>query len=288
MKKNIEHLPLKKRKALQHAVSVIREMCDDIEMIILYGSHARGDYRDEEDLKPDRKSGAVSDYDILVLTENVETAKNGSLWYRIEKLCNGQSPYMPFRIIAHDIAYLKKRLKEIHYFFNDIVREGCILYESGKYELYPSKELPIKLKYEIALEHYDQWYNIACNFFLDFENAFLRNDYRNASFHLHQSAESAYKALLLVFTNYVPHDHYLRNANEQVKELFPDMEEIFPCPTKVDEDCFENFDYAYIGARYNKDFCISLEDLKYFSERVKFLMEITEKLCTEKIESYKQ
>ena len=287
MRKSIEHLPIEKRRKLQNAVFAICDMCDDVQMIILYGSHARGDYRDEEDLKPDRKSGAVSDYDILVVCEDKELPHNDAFWYNVSKRCNGSSPYQPFRIIVHDVAYLKKRLKQIHYFFSDIVREGCILYDTGKYELYPSKELPVELKYEIALEHYEQWYENAVEFMIDFRNAFARSSFKNASFHLHQSAESAYKALLLVFTNYVPHDHYLKNANEQVRELFPDMEEIFPCPTQADADRFKNFDYAYIGARYDSKFTISQEDLKYFSGRVKHLLEMTEELCRKKINSYK-
>ena len=39
---------------------IIFEMWDDVEMIILFGSHARGDYRDDADLPPERKSGAPS------------------------------------------------------------------------------------------------------------------------------------------------------------------------------------------------------------------------------------
>ena len=62
MKNSIEHLPQEKRNMLERAVSIIREICDDVEMIILFGSHARGDFRNEEDLLPNRKSGAPSDF----------------------------------------------------------------------------------------------------------------------------------------------------------------------------------------------------------------------------------
>jgi hypothetical protein len=36
MKNSLEHLPKHKRDELERAVSVIREMCDDVEMIILF------------------------------------------------------------------------------------------------------------------------------------------------------------------------------------------------------------------------------------------------------------
>jgi predicted nucleotidyltransferase/HEPN domain-containing protein len=287
MKSSIKHLPPEKIKELESAVSVIREMCDDLEMIILFGSHARGDYRDEDDLAPDRKSGWVSDFDILAVTGTEETAKDGALWHRISERCNGLDPYMPFRIIAHDIVYMKKRLKRIHYFFSDIVREGCLLYSSGKYQLNVRKELLPEQKYEVAQEHFDNWFESATDFFDNFEYRFSKRGYKNAAFQLHQAAESSYKAFLLVMTNYVPHDHYLSSADKQVQELFPDMEQIFPCKNKEEEERFKNFDYAYIGARYDSKFKISVEDLEYFSKRVKRLLELTEKMCKEKIASYK-
>jgi uncharacterized protein len=155
MKNSLEHLPKEKIERLEIAVSVIREMCDDVEMIILYGSHARGNYRDEEDLPSDRKSGAVSDYDILVVCRHNSTAVHRLLWSSISKHCNGNDPYMPFRIIVHDIKYIKKRLKEIHFFFSDIVKEGCLLYDSEKYQLNVGKELTPEQQIEVAKEHFE-------------------------------------------------------------------------------------------------------------------------------------
>ncbi|MDD5598828.1 MAG: nucleotidyltransferase domain-containing protein, partial [Victivallaceae bacterium] len=135
MKNSLEHLPEHKRKELERAVSVIREMCDDVEMIILFGSHARGNYKDEEDLAPDRKSGDVSDYDILAVSRLNATTVHHSLWRCISEHCNGLSTLMPFRIIVHDIKFIKRRLKERHFFYRDIVNEGCLLYDSGRYKL---------------------------------------------------------------------------------------------------------------------------------------------------------
>ncbi len=64
MKKTLTHLPKNKKVELEKIEKIIRKHCDDVEMIILFGSYARGDWKEESDLKPDRKSGHVSDYDI--------------------------------------------------------------------------------------------------------------------------------------------------------------------------------------------------------------------------------
>ncbi|MDD5597679.1 MAG: HEPN domain-containing protein [Victivallaceae bacterium] len=287
MKKSIEHLPAEKRRRLENAVEAIRQMCDDVEMIILFGSHARGDYRDEEDLKPDRKSGAPSDFDIMVVCKDKDLALNYGFWNKVSERCNGLDPDMPFRLIVHDIAYVKIRLKQIHYFFSDIVREGCLLYDSGRYRLKISKELSHEQKLEVATEHFEHWFESAEIFYEkhDIGKETRRKYLNNAAFQLHQAAESSYKALALVFTNYCTHNHFLELADRQAQEILPEMEDIFPRISKADEDRFKNFDYAYIGARYDPKYEISRKDLEYFAGRVKLLLELTEKLCKEKIES---
>ncbi|MDD5597536.1 MAG: HEPN domain-containing protein [Victivallaceae bacterium] len=291
MKNSLEHLPKRKREELERAVSVIREMCDDVEMIILFGSHARGNYKDEEDLAPDRKSGAVSDYDILVVSRLNATSIHYSLWRSISEHCNGLSTLMPFRIIVHDIKFIKKRLKERHFFYSDIVREGCLLYDSGRYKLNIGKELPPEQQIEIAKEHFDNWFNSAKAFYENYEYNIGKENTKqylnNAAFQLHQAAESAYKAIELVFTNYIPNGHFLGAADRRIREVLPDLEVIFPCETEADKERFDLFEYAYIGARYDKDFKISRKDLEYFAGRVKLLLEVTAKRCKEKIESLK-
>ena len=288
MKNSLEHLPKHKKNELERAVSVICKMCDDVEMIILFGSHARGNYKDEEDLLPDRKSGEVSDYDILVVCRLNSTAAHHSLWRSISEHCNGQSPYMPFRIIVHDIKFIKKRLKEIHFFYSDIVKEGCLLYDSEKYQLNIGKELTPEQQIEVAKEHFQHWFGSANDFVRSFNYDMKDEKYKIAAFHLHQVAESSYKALQLVFTNYIPHGHFLTAADKQIREVIPDIEVIFPCETEAEKERFDLFEYAYIGARYDKDFKISKEDLEYLSKRVKLLLELTEELCTEKIEKLKK
>ena len=57
MKKTLAYLPKNKRDELNKVVSIIRELCNDVEMIILFGSYARGDWKEETDLEPERKSG---------------------------------------------------------------------------------------------------------------------------------------------------------------------------------------------------------------------------------------
>ena len=84
MKKSLSHLPRHKRDELKLIVEKIQSSIQP-EMIILYGSYARGDYKEQKDLAPARKSGHVSDYDILVVTAEKKTADNTALWHNVTK-----------------------------------------------------------------------------------------------------------------------------------------------------------------------------------------------------------
>lgn len=286
MKSTIDHLPERKQSELAQVVQVIRQLCDDVEMIVLFGSYARGNWREEADLAVDRKSGAASDYDIWVVCGKEVTAKDASLWERISEACDRLPLSAIVRIIVHDIKFVKTRLKETHYFFSDILQEGCLLYDSGKYELWVSQELSPELKYQVASQHLEHWFDRAQGFYELFEFAFEKGRNKEAAFTLHQSAESAYKAFLLVFTNYCPYDHYLAHGDRDARAIVPAMADVFPRSTEVEKDRFKHFDYAYIGARYDPAFSMTNEDLTYFAQRVKDLLELTEKLCEERLRSF--
>jgi len=228
MKQTIEHLPELKRDELKRVVSAIREKCDDVEMIILFGSYARGDYKLETDLKPDRRSGHVSDYDILVVPELKMTAEDTLLWREITEACNALKPSAHPRIIAYDIMGLNIKLVEGQYFFSDIKKEGCMLFDSGKFELEDEHKQTGEEKQGIAQEHFEYWFESAKSFFDSFEYKFNKSDYRIAAFMLHQAAEHSLKTVLLVFTNYLPNEHWLgllssmaaRNDSSLVNTLF--------------------------------------------------------------------
>jgi len=57
-------------------------------------------------------------------------------------------------------------------------------------------------------------------------------------------------------------------------------------PRHKQRENFKLLKRAYIDARYKKDYQITKEQLEYLAERVKVLEELTEKICTKKIESF--
>lgn len=48
MKNSLSHLPDLKQDELKQIIATIRENCNDVEKIILFGSYARGNYKRKE------------------------------------------------------------------------------------------------------------------------------------------------------------------------------------------------------------------------------------------------
>lgn len=283
MKKVLVHLSDSKQNELKHIVSVVRNLCDNVEMIILFGSYARGDYKDEYDLKPDRKSGHKSDYDILVVTKEKSVAIDTSLWGQITKECNNSGLSAYLQIITHDIQELNIKLAEGQYFYTDIKKEGCLLYDSGNFKLACKRKLRSDEQQRIAQDYFAHWFGSANTFFRYVFPSIKNGDNNYAAFNLHQAAEHSYKTILLVFTNYTPNEHILGLLSDMATEYDTELENIFPQKTREERDRFKLLDYAYIGARYDSDYRISKEDLEYLSKRVGILLNLTEKICKLKI-----
>ena len=82
MRTDLDHLPEAHQADLARLVEFIRGEVEDVEIIILFGSFARGDWKSEADLPPpeERRSGHASDYDILVITPTAELARHLGVW----------------------------------------------------------------------------------------------------------------------------------------------------------------------------------------------------------------
>ena len=284
MKPTIDHLPPLKQQELDRIAEIIRERCDDLDMILLFGSYARGDYKVAEDLAPDRKSGHVSDYDILAITTGPDSARDTTLWDDISQACNALKLSAHVRIIAHDIQDVNIKLAEAQYFFADITKEGCVLYSSGRVELAGPRALTVAEEQRIKQGHFDHWFERAKNFFWIYEQTLEKGILKEAAFSLNQATESCFKALLLVFTNYNPKEHRLDLLYQLAMEEEASIEGSFPRSNREERERFTLLDIAYIGARYDPRFRISREDLEVLGEDVKGLMGKTEVVCRRKIE----
>ena len=289
MKKSLAHLPRRKKDELRRVVSIIREMVPTTEMIILFGSHARGDWVEDTYREGHITYEYKSDFDILVVTEDKKTARNDGLWHKVENQIAGSLPdRTPVSLIEHHIQELNRRIDEGAYFFTDIKREGIWLYNSRKFKLARVRKLSTEERKQQAEKDFKFWIQKAKSFFIDFENAFNRRDHLKAAFELHQATEHAYTAALLVFTGYKPKTHNIGTLGRRVTSHDPAFMKIFPQKTDDEKRLFKLLKKAYVDARYSDKYKITKADLEHLASRVKKLHALTRKVCKAKIEGFEK
>lgn len=76
METSLDHLPERKREQLR-AIAAAVQTNVNVEMIILFGSYARGNWVE------DHSTLYFSDYDLMVIVEKPEVAQDHLLWQRI-------------------------------------------------------------------------------------------------------------------------------------------------------------------------------------------------------------
>jgi predicted nucleotidyltransferase len=286
MKTTLDHLPKQKRQELQRVIEIIQEEID-LEMLVLFGSYARGDW--VEDLDPvTLQYRYQSDFDLLVVTETPHQAdrieQNNKLSRRLAKTIHRT----PISLIAEDIQFVNRRLRKSQYFYIDILREGILLYDSENFQLAEPIEITLKERKKLAEEDYDFWMNNSNEYLRQYEHAVSDESLNVAAFNLHQVVERLYGAILLVFTRYKPSTHDLEKLSQRVSSIEPRFLSIFPRSTEKEKEYFKLLRKAYVDARYKQSYTITKEQLSWLAERVQELQALTEKLCKEKIASYEQ
>jgi predicted nucleotidyltransferase/HEPN domain-containing protein len=280
MKTSLTHLPDDKREELETLTKIIIEKVP-AEMVILFGSHARGDW--VEDFQENTEY--VSDYDILIITKDRKSAKDGEKWWNLNKIVNTNDEQTSVTIIHHSIGFVNDKIERNEYFFIDILKEGILLFDSGKFKLSEPRNMNPEERQKKAKEHFEAWFGSA-NEFLDIDADLEKGHFKKTAFLLHQATERYYAAVLLVFTDYKPKIHDIEKLGKQVEKLHAGFAAVFPKNTPEEKRLFELLQKAYIDARYSMIYKIEKEELAYLGERVQLLKDLTERICNERIAQF--
>lgn len=278
MKTSLDHLPPAKRDQLAAVVAMIRER-SPAEMIVLFGSHARGDWVE------DPVTGYRSDFDILVVVASQNQAEKGELWAEIEDQAERLPGMTPVNLIAHDFKHLNAALERGQYFFGDIVNEGIALFDSGAFTLTAKRPPTPEQRRAQAEEDFEHWFTSAAEFYDTYRDDLAKGRHNKSAFELHQAAERYLTAVLLVFTAYKPRIHNLEKLANQAAGLHPAMRSVLPRAAGEERRRFDLLKKAYVEARYSKKFRITAEELAVLGERVRELGEMAERVCRERLTS---
>ncbi len=287
MKQKCTHLPPEKQAELQLVTDTICKN-SDLYMVILFGSYARGDYVEDKYIEGHITYEYQSDYDILVVTK-APSKKAHNIAANLQEYVRAEvSITTPVSIISHSIQFLNKKIDSSEYFFSDIKKEGCMLYDSGEVKLAKFRKLRNSERAHLAREDYEYWFDQATEFLDLFDYCVHKKNYTFGSFQLHQAAESLYVTALLVYTHYKPKVHNLEKLAGYIAAVDKGFINAIPNVTPTEKHHFELLRDAYIDARYKKGFRVSKEELLYMGEKVKAFCDLVEKLCLVKIREFEE
>jgi len=281
MKTSMEHLSEDKQADLRRIVGLIlQEFGDEVGMIVLFGSFARGDWVEER--APDSERYQYrSDYDLMAITRN-KAHRHVQRWGRVEDAVRkaiGPSPTLE----RERIDFFNRMLSLGYYFYVDIAKEGILLHDARIFTLAEPRILTPEEAKAKAETHYGKWFKSAVGAVEGFGYFLSRDDLNWAAFILHQATERFLAAFLLVHTDYKPKVHDLEKLMALAAASDVKMLRVFPKGTKEEERLFELLRSAYVDARYNYNFTVTREELDYLAGRVELLRGLVESSCQERI-----
>lgn len=279
-----ENLPQHKRKELDQITHLLTAN-KAVEMLILFGSYAKGTFVEDRYVEKGITYEYQSDYDLLVVTTHDDLKQSIQIETELkQKLIERSLIKTPVSLIFHSIKHLNQSLSEGNYFFQDIKKEGIFLYDSGRFQLQNPRKLSPAEAQQKAQGYFDQWFTSANHFMDDFESNLKKERLQKAAFELHQAVERFYTTILLIYTDYRPKEHDLERLDLRVRNCDGQFD-VFPRSTKEEIQLFEKLRSAYIDARYKMDeYRISKEELLLLTDCVQQLRQLTETLCLKKIE----
>lgn len=297
MRTDIDHLPAAKQRELGRVVEILfdefRQATEHatgsrkgarILKVILFGSHARGDWVDA----PLSANQYKSDYDILVIVSQKELTDRATYWakaeerliraYTIEKTL-----HTPVNFIVHSLHEVNDGLGHGRVFFMEVAKDGIALYEADGTELTTPKPKAPQQALATAKEYFEEHMGNAAAFLKGFHFYSSEGDGKRAAFLLHQAAENLYQGLLLTLTFYTPYNHNIAFLRSLAEGLDRRLYGIWPESNRNERSMFQKLKEAYTKARYSKHYKISAEELAWLGERVEELGRVVHQVCTDRI-----
>ena len=296
MKTDLSHLPQAKQRELARIVRFLFEEFGDMVVmaegkrkagrilkVILFGSHARGDWVDE----PHTAKGYVSDYDLLVIV-NQQELTDLDLWYNAEERLIRETQVTkvlrtPANFIVHSLKEVNDALAQGRFFFMDIARDGIALYQSSETELHRPKPKEPGDALEMAQEYFETWYPSAGHFLIQGREAADRGWNNQAAFLMHQACERLYHCVLLTLSFYTPHRHNIAFLRSIADRLDVRLVDVWPRDDRRSRALFTKLRDAYVKARYSKHYSVTNEELEWLAARVQDLSKVVHQICSERI-----
>jgi len=264
-------------KRISEGLILIRDLIVDKfqpEMIILFGSLVTG------------KWTWKSDIDLLIVADTSERP-HLELDIKTAILESDASKEKMSKIISPVVVspdQLNDQLAVGQYFFKDIVDRGQLIYNTGRFSLAEMRELEPEEYVELVKKDFKYWREEAEGYWKYFKFGMQEKLLRHAAFNLHQVTESSCVMVELVYSRYRSQTHDLDVLMKKLIHFVSEGEKIFPKDNEFQKQAYKRLYKAYISARYDQEYKIEEDELKYLGERVKLLLDLAIRSSEERIQ----
>ncbi|NOQ75766.1 MAG: HEPN domain-containing protein [Crocinitomix sp.] len=280
LKQILSHLPSDRIADLEIITQKILDT-HRVDIIMLFGSYARGDFKTERG----KEQGKKSDFDILIVVESGDRRK-----HVVSKLRGAfKDVEIVVQTLVVNISVVNKALEENQYFYSDIKKEGIELFNSGRYDFASFKGLSAPRRREIAETDFRKWFGDAEKAFKGFRFYLSEKDFGWASFMLQQTIEMSYTAIEMVFSHYNPHEHNLFALRDRCVRFHKQLKGVFHYNNEEHTKLFDQLNYAYIGGRYRneKEFPVDMDKIEFWEQETEVFLKLTKEICLERIEGFR-
>ncbi|MGI0014549.1 MAG: nucleotidyltransferase domain-containing protein [Nitrososphaera sp.] len=244
------------------------------EMIILFGSLATG------------KWTWKSDIDLLIVADTSERP-HLELDIKTAILESDAIKKKMSKIVSPVVVspeQLNDQLAVGQYFFKDIVDRGQLIYNTGRFSLAEMRKLEPEEYVELVKKDFKYWREEAEGYWKTYQFQMQEKLLRFAAFSLHQVTESSCVMVELVYSRYRTQTHDLDMLLKKLIHFVSEGITIFPKDTEFQKQAYKRLYKAYISARYDQEYQIEEDELKYLGERVKLLLDLAIRSCEERNE----
>ncbi len=253
----------------QHTVQQIVAIAHPEAIYLLGGS--RRSRRSESIFNPEAPSSRyVADCFYLVLVPE-GGSKTAQQWQdQLEHAVSG----LPFTALVLYASRFTNWIQEGHPFACKVQELAPLLYKSPGYEgcnLLPG--LPTVSTETQEKEHAAAMHR-AREFMAGAALYQLRTEYKLAAFMLHQAMEQSLRSLLQAGTGYYANLHNLERLLRYASLVSWQLPDVFNTAFPENRQLFRLLQKAYVGARYEKDFCIKNSELHLLQTKVRHIIDI--------------
>lgn len=287
MNTSIAHLPEKNQEHLKIIVATILQEVMNVEMIILFGSYARGnqvsfDRRVEYGISTSYRS----DYDILVIASRIKNEP------AFAKKLNGVNTIFKektksdirLEIIHKTVDKVIEFLEKGDFFYSEIRTEGIVLYDTSSFILPEPREPELVEVEKQAKDFFNGFFHKGERFLKTAkEFDYPDGEYGMASFNLHQACECFFYAISLTHIQYKPKEHDIKQLIDFNRRFSESIVHVFPRETAENEHLFELLKSSYVQSCYNLGFIVKAEDVEILIQWLERFRDLTFEICNNKL-----